>query len=331
VIERRVFLAGTGAVLLAMPLAAEGQRAPTQPKRYRIGYLASSPPSANARPLQAFRDGLREQGLVEGRNIDIESRWTEDSIAGLPKLAAELVGQKVDVILAWTTPVVLAAKQATATIPIVMVGVADPVASGLVAGLAHPGGNVTGVTNVSAELSSKLVEIIVQVVPRMNLLAGVRNALNPSSVQQLKETEVAVRALGLQFQLFEVRAPGDLESVFAGMAKTRATAAVFFPDPMFISQRDKIAQLAAKHRLPTIFGRRENTEAGGLISYGPDLTRQFHQAALYVGKIIKGANPSDLPVEQPTILDLVVNVKAAKALGLTIPQSLLQRADEIIQ
>jgi len=326
-VRRRQFLIATGTLLAA----ALGARAQAQPKRYRIGYLASSPPSANARPLQAFGDGLREQGLVEGKNIDIESRWTEDDIAGLPKVAAELVGLKVDVIFAWTTPVVLAAKQATARIPIVMVGVADPVASGLVASLARPGGNVTGVSNISADLSGKLVEIIVQTVPGMSRLAGVRNALNPSSVQQLKETEAAVRALGLQFQLFEVRSPGDLEPTFAGMSKARVMGAVFFPDPMFISQRKKIAQLAAKHRLPTIFGRRENAEAGGLIAYGPDLTNQFRRAAFYVGRILKGAKPSDLPVEQPTTLDLVVNLKTAKALGLTIPQSLIVRADEVIQ
>ena len=224
--ERRAFIGTLAGGLLAAPLVAEGQRPQTQPKRYRIGYLASSPPSVNARPLQAFRDGLREQGLVEGKNIGIESRWTEDSIAGLPRLAAEFVGQKVDVILAWTTPVVLAAKQATATIPIVMVGIADPVGSGLVAGLAHPGGNVTGVTNVSADRSQQQAGRDYCAGRAKDELTGWRaQRPEPSCVQQLRETEVAVRALGLQFQLFDVRAPGDLESAFAGMAKTRATAA----------------------------------------------------------------------------------------------------------
>ncbi len=324
--DRRKFVALIGGAL-ALPLAF----AQAPGKRYRIGYLASSSPKANARPLEAFREGLRELGYVEGQNLEIEYRSTDDNVAGLPKLAAELVGLKVDVIFAWTTPVALAARKATATIPIVMVGIADPVGSGLVASLARPGGNITGMSNFSADLSGKLVELLVQVAPGIKRFAGVRNALNPASALQQNETEAAARAFGLQFQVFDVRAPDDLEAAFAGMVKARAMGAVFFADPLWLSQRQRIAELALAHRLPTVFSRQENVESGGLMAYGPNLSSQFRRAAVFVDRILKGAKPADLPVEQPTKIDLVINLKTAKALGLTIPQSVLLRVDRVIE
>jgi putative tryptophan/tyrosine transport system substrate-binding protein len=324
--RRRRFILALGAGVAA----AAGVRAQDSRKRHVIGYLASSPPQVNAKSLAAFRAGLGEFGYVEARDYAIEMRWTNDDVGGLQTLAGELVQRQVDLILAWTTPAVIASKRATSTIPIVMVGIADPVGTGLVASLARPGNNVTGVSNLSAELSSKLVELLVQLVPDTSRVAGVRNVLNPSSALQLRETEAAVRARGLQFQLVEVRAPGDLEAAFAAMAQARASGAVFFADPMFVSQRRKIAELASKHRVPTVFPRRENVDAGGLIAYGPNLASQFHKAAHYVDRIFRGESPARLPVELPTKLELVVNAKTAKALGLVLPQSLLLRADDVI-
>lgn len=325
--NRRTFVAALGGALASPLLLAQAQG-----RQIRIGYLASSSPKANARPLEAFRDGLRELGYVEGRNLTIEYRWTEDNVAGLPRLAAELAGLKVDLIFAWTTPVAIAARKAVpATMPIVMVGIADPVGSGLVASLARPGGNITGLSNISADLSSKLVELLVQVVPGFERLAGIRNILNPSSRLQLKETAAAATKFGLEFHSFEVRAPDGLEVVFANMSKVRVSGAVFFADPMWISQRQRIADLAMRHRLPTAFARAENVESGGLMAYGPNLSSQFRRSAYFVDKILKGANPADLPVEQPSTLELAINLKAAKALGLTIPPTVLLRADRVIE
>jgi putative tryptophan/tyrosine transport system substrate-binding protein len=325
---RRTFVLALGAGLAAVAarLVAQESR-----RRRLVGYLASSPPKANGVALQAFRDGLRDRGYVEGRDFAIEPRWTNDDVAGLPKLAAELVHLGVDVILAWTTPVVIAAKRATTKIPIVMVGIADPVGSGLVASLSRPGGNVTGVSNLSADLSSKLVELLGQLAPGATKVFGVRNALNPSSALQLKETEAAARAKGLQFELIDIREPRDLARAFTVMARSPTSGAVFFADPLFVSQRARIGELALKHRLPTVFARRENVDAGGLIAYGPNLSSQFYEAADYVDKILKGADPAALPVELPTKLELIINLKTAKAIGVTVPRSLLYLADDVIQ
>lgn len=322
--KRRDFLAAA-ACALAVP------RARAQARAYRIGYLSSSPLKANERALAAFREGLRELGYVEGKNLAIEYRWTEDDVAALPKAAQELIALKVDVILAWTTPVVIAARKATSTVPIVMVGIADPVGTGLVASLARPGGNVTGVSNISAELSRKLVELVAEVVPGIRGFAGVRNALNVSSTLQLKETEAAARRMGLRFDLIDIRAPGDLEPAFVAMSKANIGAAVFFADALWVSQRQRIADLAARHRLPTMFAREENVEAGGLMAYGSNLTAQFRHTAVFVDRILKGAKPAELPVEQPTTLDLAVNLRTAKALGLAIPQTVLLRATRVIE
>jgi putative ABC transport system substrate-binding protein len=323
--RRKIFsLVGAGVLTAAQPVLA-------QSRILRVGYLATASPTANAQPLEAFRNRLRELGYVEGRNLAIEYRWTVDNVEPLAGLASELVALKVDAILAWTTPVVIAARKATTSVPIVMVGVADPVGSGLVQSLAHPGGNITGISNLSADLSSKVVELLVQLVPRMNRIAGVRNAANPASELQWKQTEAAVRKLGMQYQPVDVRAAGDLDAAFAAMTKSKAMAAIFFADGLFVSQRAHIVELATKHHLPTAFSRRENVEAGGLFAYGANLSGQFGQAAAYMDRIFKGAKPADLPVEEPTKLEMVINRKTAVALGLSVPMELLLRADQVIE
>jgi putative ABC transport system substrate-binding protein len=327
-IRRRQFLATVGAGSMAITF---GTRAQVQGRVRRIGYLASADPATTEDVRAAFREGLREHGYVEGQNIAIEYRWTEGALERLPILAAELVRLNVDLIFAWATAAAIAAKRATSTLPIVFVSVADPVASGLVASLSRPGANVTGVSNISRDLMDKMMELLVQVVPGISRVAAVRNAPNPSSPLLLQATETAARSLGLQLQAVDVRAPEDFETAFATVTAAHAMGVVVIPDPMYFSQRQRIADLALKNRLPTVFARRENAEAGGLVSYGPSLPDQFRHATSYVDKIFKGAKPADLPVEQPTKFELVINLKTAKALGITIPQALLLRADKVVQ
>jgi putative tryptophan/tyrosine transport system substrate-binding protein len=325
--ERRTFMALASGGLLAVPLTAQAQ----QPSKvWRIGFL--SPLSRSETDRQdGFRQGMRETGHVEGKDFVIEGRFAEGQYQRIPGLAEELVRMKVDVIVVWGTPASIAIAQATSTLPIVILSVTDPVGSGLVASLARPGRNITGVSNLSRDLSGKLLELLVQVVPGISRIAALRNPLNPGSALHLNETETAARELGLELQLVEARAPEDLAGAFAAIRRGRARGVVVLTDAMFIGQRHRIAELATKSRLPTVFARRENAEGGGLMSYGPSLSGQFLRAATYVDKILKGARPADLPIEQPTKFELVINLKTAKALGLTIPQSLLQRADEVIQ
>lgn len=297
----------------------------------RIGYLASADPAASPDLQTAFRTGLREFGYVEGRNMQVEYRWTDGTIDRLPARAAELVRLKVDLIFAWATPAVLAAKQATTTVPIVFVGVADPVGAGIVASLARPGGNVTGVSNISRDLTSKHVELLAQIIPGITQFAVIRHSANPSSSLQLQEAQSAAQSLGLQVRVVDVASAADLDTAFATIAKERIQGVIVFPDPMMITHRKRIADGASRNRLPTIFARQENAEAGGLVSYGPSLPDQFRVAVGYVDKILKGAKPGDLPVEQPTKLDLALNLKTAKALGIAVSASLLIRADTLIQ
>jgi len=326
--SRRRFLVALGASAVGIASRVQAQ---TPSKISRVGVLASSPPAATPELLNAFREGLRELGYVEGRNIAIEVRSTDGSVGRLPAAAAEVVGLNVDVILAWATPATIAASRATPTIPIVFVGVGDPLTTGLVASLARPGANVTGVTNLSHELSAKLVELLVEILPRIRRIGVLRHPENQGQVSQLKETEAAIRSLRLQLHLVDVHAPEDFESAFTNMIKAHATGAVILPDPMVISHRHRVAELAIKNRLPTVFGRRENAEAGGLVAYGPSLKEQFRRAASYVDKILKGARPADLPIEQPSTFELVVNIKTAKSIGVAIPRALLTRADRVIE
>jgi putative ABC transport system substrate-binding protein len=330
VTTRREFIGTVAGGLLAAPFAAEAQQAA---KVARIGYLAGNLAAFPHLP-EAFRQGLRDLGYVEGRNVVIEYRDAEGKYDRLPALAAELVALKVDVILAGGTPQALAAKQATGTIPIVFAGVSDPVTSGLVASLARPGGNVTGLATLVPELVGKCLEQLKQAVPGVSRVAvlwhpGVTGERTAKDV--LKRAEVAARALGVRPLFVEARGPEDFDRAFSDMTRARAGALTALPSVMFILERRRLVDLAAKNRLPAVYPWRDFVDAGGLMSYGPNIADLFRRAATYVDKILKGAKPADLPVEQPTKFELVINLKTAKALGLTIPQSLLQRADEVIQ
>ena len=328
-IERQIFLFALSLGALSAPLAADAQPAG---KVQRIGILSSG--SSTARPpiIKAFRQGLRELGWVEGQNFVIDYRFAEYEYDRLPGLARELVRLEVHVIVAPATPAAVAAKNATGTIPIVMVGVGDPVGSGLVASLARPGGNVTGSTYSGAgmEIYAKQLELLVETVPKVRRVAILSNPTNPGHPLWMREIKGAGRSLGVQLQFLEARGPAELDGAFAAMAKDRVGALLVVADSMFILHRTRLADLAAEGRLPSL-GYRELVEAGGLMSYGPSLPDLGRRAAIYVDKIFKAAKPGDLPVEQPTRLDLVINLKTAKALGLTIPQSVLVRADEVIQ
>jgi putative ABC transport system substrate-binding protein len=326
-VQRRDFLIAIGAILVA-PLAAEAQQAS---KVARIGFLLTNR-AATPRNIDAFLQGLRDLGYVEGRNVVIEYRDAEGKLERFPALVAELVALKVDVILAPTTPASVAAKQATTTIPIVFAAVSDPVTSGLVTSLAHPGGNVTGLTVLEPELVGKRLELLKQVVPGGSLVAVL---WHPGAVGErterdvLKEAEAAARALGVPLQFVEARGPADFDRAFLDMTRASAGALTVLESTVFFVERRHLVDLAAKNRLPAVYGLREFVDAGGLMAYGPNQPDLFRRAATYVDKILKGAKPGDLPVEQPTKFDLVINEKTAKALGLTIPQSLRLRAEFI--
>jgi putative tryptophan/tyrosine transport system substrate-binding protein len=315
---------------LVAPLAAHAQPAGKVP---RIGYLspgfATDP--MRERFLEAFRQGLWELGYVEGQNIAIESRWTEGKDDRLPALAADLVRSKVDVIVATSGPATRAVQLTTRTIPIVMSLVNDPVGSGLVASLARPGGNVTGLTVMSPDLAGKQLQLLKEVVPEVSRVAVLRNPDNPAGTAMLREAEAAAQALGVQLQTLEARNPPEIDSAFAAMTRERAGALLILPDGVFLSQRSQIAELAMKRRLPSIRQSSAFPEAGGLMSYGANYLDLERRAATFVDKILKGAKPADLPVEQPTTFELVINLKTAEALGLTIPPSLLFQATEVIR
>jgi len=313
--------------ILLAPLAADAQQAG---KVYRIGFLGSSA-SAGAHLVDALRQGLRERGWVEGQNLVIESRSAEGKLERWPDLAADLIRLKVDVIVSSLSPAIRAAKQQTSTIPIVMAGVNDPVGAGFVASLARPGGNVTGLSMLVTELSGKRLELLKETLPNLSRVAFLWNSTQPGQALALKETQEAARALGVTLISMEVRTREDFESVFGAMAKERAGALIVMTDPVTFTHRGQLMALAAKHRLPAMYAIREFVDAGGLMAYGPSFRDSYRRAATYVDKILKGAKPADLPVEQPTQFELVINIKTAKALGLTIPQSMFIRADHVIE
>jgi len=327
--DRRTAITHLALGLVAMPLAV---RAQATGKAYRIGYLSASSPTAARHLLDAFRQALHELGWVEGQNIVIDYRFSEGSLERLPDLAAELVRLKMDVIVAAPAAPAVAAKNATGTTPIVMIGVSDPVGQGLIASLARPGGNVTGLSySVGHEIFGKQLGLLKEVVPKVRRVAVLSNPATPSLVPAIREVQVAARSLGVQLQLLEARGPDEFDVAFASMAKERVGALLVLVDPVFNLHGTRLADLAAKSRLPAAYTNRLPVEAGGLMSYGPSFSDLWRRAAGYVDKILKGAKPADLPAEQPTKFELVINLKTAKALGLSIPQALLLRADEVIQ
>ncbi len=317
--------------ILLAPLAADAQQAG---KVYRIGMLWTVSPGfpLGQALLDEFRHGLREHGYTDGQNIALEHRYARGKMDLFPELVAELVRSRVDVIVAPNPVAALAAKQATTTIPIIFVTATDPVAQGLVASLARPGGNITGLSfSVGPEIVGKSLQLLKESVPKVSRVAVLWNPAHVSHPLLLKEIEVPARSLGLQLQILEAGGPDAFDSAFAAMTRERTGALFVLSDPMFLFNRTRLAELAAKHRLPAIYGLREHVEAGGLMAYAPGLADSWRRAATYVAKILKGANPADLPVEQPTKFELVINLKTANALGLKIPQSILIRADQVIQ
>jgi putative tryptophan/tyrosine transport system substrate-binding protein len=311
--------------LLMAPLAAEAQRPGKLP---RIGVL--TPLSAPNPLIEAFRQGLHDLGYVEGHNIHIEYRFAEGRFERLPALAADLVQLPVDVLVT-DGPSALAAKHATATIPIVFPVFADPVAEGLVASLARPGGNVTGLSVMTQDLAAKRLELLTEVVPGLRRIAILWNPGRPGQAIQIQEIHAASARVGIHVEVLEVRSPQEFDHAFRTMVDKGVGAVTVVEDAMFYNERTRLATLAAQSQLPAIYSTRGYGEAGGLLSYGPNFPELFRRAATYVDKILKGAKPADLPVEQPTKFELVINLKTAKALGLTIPPSLLARADEVIQ
>jgi putative ABC transport system substrate-binding protein len=328
-IDRRAFISGIGGSILAAPLAAGAQQTG---KVYRIGFLLGGWPSDTGGVAEAFRDGLRDLGYLEGRNIVVEYRFAEGRLDRFPDLASELVRLQVDVILAPGTAAAQAARKATMKIPVVLVTAGNPVGDGLIKSFARPGGNVTGLSmSVEQEIGGKYLELLKEAVPAISRVAILWNPLTAPHTTMLKKTDAAARVLGLTLQPVSARRPDEIDGAFAAMSRARANGLIVLEDAMFMVVRVRIADLATKGHLPAIYGIHEHTRAGGLMSYGPSLPDLFRRAAGYVDRILKGANPADLPVERPTKFELVINLKAAKTLGLTIPQSILVRADEILQ
>jgi len=296
-----------------------------------IGYLSGGSPGPSAPLLTAFRQGLNETGYVEGQNVAIEYRWAEDRYDWLPALAADLVGLKVDVIATGSVAGMQAAKSATSTIPVVFFGGGDLVALGLVAGLARPGGNLTGFTMMSLELNPKRLELLSELVPQARVIALLVNPHNPQTEGVIRDVQDASRAKGVQLQILRAGTESEIDDAFAALVQLHAGALVVMGDAFFFSWREQLVALAARHAVPAIYDVHEYAAAGGLISYGPSLTGLWRQVGIYAGKILEGAKPADLPVQQPTTFELVVNLKTATALGLTVPPSILARADEVIE
>jgi putative ABC transport system substrate-binding protein len=325
--NRRAFIATATAILVA-PLAADAQQAARVP---RIGFLGNSTAALEANLVGPFREGLRDLGYVEGRNILIEYRWAEGKYERFPALIAEMIALKVDVIVTAGTPATLAVKKAAPSVPLVMVAVGDPIGVGLVASLARPGGNSTGLTSIAPELEGKRLELLREVVPRLSHIAVLWNPDNSFHVGSLKEVRAAAQVLGIKVQVLGVRVSEEFPAAFAAILRERPGALLVLADRLFLHNRARIVDFEARHRLPGVYAYRELVEAGGLMSFGPSYAGMHRRAAYYVDKILKGSKPADLPVEQPTTFELMINLKTAKALGLTIPPSVLQRADHIIQ
>ena len=321
--KRREFIALIGGAAAAWPLTAGAQQAA---KVHRIGILRVDPPPPSF--IEPFLKGLRELGYVEGRNLIIEYGLAK-SAAQLPGIAAELVRLKVDLLMASGTPSVIPARNASNTIPVVFVAAIDPIATGVATSLARPGGNVTGLTAVHGDVTGKRLQILTELLPKISKIAFLVRTTSPATPQYVKEAELAAQFLGIEMQILTVRDPTDLERALS--SAQGASALLVVDDAVFTAQRSKIAELALKNGLPTMSGLKETVDAGGLMSYGPDYGDMYRRAATHVHKILKGAKPADLAIEQPTKFELVINLKTAKALGLTVPPAMLARADEVIE
>ena len=325
--KRRKLLVALGASALTAPLVSFAQQ---QGKIWRLGFVGTASASGYVKETDAIRAGLRDLGYVEGRNIVIEYRWAESNPERLKEMAAELVALKVDVIITHSNAGARTAGQATKTIPIIMADGGDPVAAGLVASLARPGGNITGSTSFQTDLAAKRLELLKEVVPRLKRVSVLFNALSPNNAVIFREMETAAKAMKVELHQFAVRAPEELPDAFTAMAKQRFEATVIGEDPLLNSNAGAIAALAATHRLPAI-GQTLFPDAGGLLGYGANRPLVFGRAASFVDKILKGAKPGDLPIERATRFELIINLKTAKALGIKIPQQVLQRADKVIE
>jgi ABC-type uncharacterized transport system substrate-binding protein len=322
--RRREFLKFLGTAASLAPL-----RAAAQEKQFRIELISAAPPTPEM--LGAFRDAMRERGYIEGQNVAFDVRWPKRTFDDDPAVVTDLVNGKFDVIVAWATPTVAAVRRLTSSIPIVMVSVGDPVGAGFVASLARPGGNVTGVSNVTNDLSAKLVELFFELVPAKKRVGVVSNSYNSNVAVQLRETMSALEKFNVQTKVVEARTAEEYDQAFAALAAARVEGVILLSDPSVVEHAQRIAELARTAMLPTAFQRRESVMAGGLFSYGGSIPNQYRFAAVYVDRILKGARPAELPVEQPTKFELVINLKTAKALDLPIPPTLLARADEVIE
>jgi len=324
--RRELLLVAAGAMSTPRMLRAQQKAMPV------IGYLNGGWPSLNPHYLAAFRQGLSETGYIEGQNVTIEYRWAEGRDDRLPALAADLVGRKVDLIVAsGALPVALAAKGATSTIPIIFPAISDPVAAGLVASLARPGGNVTGFSPFQFEMMPERLELLTELVPQARVIALLVNPNDPRAEGFIRDMQEAARTKGVQLPILKARSESEIDAAFTTLVKLPAAALVVGPDPLFSSRRDQLVALASRHTIPAISPWREMVAAGGLISYGPSIAALLREAGIYAGRILKGEKPADLPVQRPTRFELVINLKTANALGLTIPPSILARVDEVIE
>jgi ABC-type uncharacterized transport system substrate-binding protein len=326
--NRREFITLLGGAAVAWPLVARAQQAG---KVWRIGILDTTSVALNAANFDALRQGLRQHGYIEGQNLVIDYRSADGRVERFPDLAAELVHLKVDLIVTRGTPAVVAVKNATKTIPVVMAASGDPIGAGVVAGLARPGANVTGLSAFVTELQAKRLELLKELVPGINRIAALLNMSSPATPPQWEQTKAAARTLAIEPQLLDVRKPEDLNRAFETAIRQRAEALVVGINALTQANRRPIADLATKHRLPAIYASREFVDAGGLVAFGVNYPDLYRRAATYVDKILKGAKPADLPIEQPTKFEMVINLKTAKALGLDVPPTLLARADKVIE
>ena len=310
----------------AWPLAASAQS-----KIPHIGFMGNSTAALEANLVDAFREGLREHGYEEGRNIVIEYRWADGKYERFPVLVAELIAAKVDAIVTAGTPAALAVKKATTTVPLVMVAVGDPVGTGLVPSLARPGGNLTGLSSVAPDLEGKRLQLLREVVPALSHVAMFINSLNPFHVSSMRQARAAAQTMGIKLQLHDIRKSEDLDDAFAAIRKERPDALLILADRVFLHNRQRIMDFTIEQRLPNVNAYKELVEVGGLMSYGPSYEDMHKRAAIYVDKILKGAKPADLPIEQPSKFTFIVNLKAAKALGVTVPSQLLGLVDQLIE